>query len=176
MDEFIGKPVRSLQTILRGISFLDDSVPHVVPDGIFGQNTEDSLKAFQRSNALPQTGKADLETWNALRSAYKDYLIRRDAEALMPYFYFDQKIMPEEENDHMFLIRAMLIALSQIFDNVPFVEMNGIHGDDSVAAIKWFQNLNGITPSGIIDIPTWRLLAKTYRLALGNGAPENRKR
>ena len=35
-DFYIGKPIRSLQTMLRVIAAADEAIPQVVPDGIYG--------------------------------------------------------------------------------------------------------------------------------------------
>ena len=39
-DFYIGKPIRSLQTMLRVIAAADEAIPQVVPDGIYGPDTE----------------------------------------------------------------------------------------------------------------------------------------
>lgn len=46
-DFYIGKPIRSLQTMLRVIAAADEAIPQVVPDGIYGPDTEAAVTAFQ---------------------------------------------------------------------------------------------------------------------------------
>ena len=59
--------VYEIQTYIRNISRLDTQIPSLVPDGIYGTETAESITAFQRRHLLPQTGKVDFSTWNKLR-------------------------------------------------------------------------------------------------------------
>ena len=58
--------VYEIQSYIRNVSRLDGDIPSLVPDGIYGPETSESVTAFQRKHLLPQTGKADLATWNKL--------------------------------------------------------------------------------------------------------------
>ena len=69
-DFYIGKPIRSLQTMLRVIAAADEAIPQVVPDGIYGPDTEAAVTAFQARSGLPPTGEADQATWNRVVDAY----------------------------------------------------------------------------------------------------------
>ena len=48
-ESFVEQPVRSLQTMLRVISEDDARLPILVPDGIYGPTTMNSVTVFQRS-------------------------------------------------------------------------------------------------------------------------------
>ena len=39
-------------------------------DGHYGGNTARAVRIFQRKQGLPETGRTDRETWNALYDAY----------------------------------------------------------------------------------------------------------
>ena len=70
-DFYIGKPIRSLQTMLRAIAAEDEAIPQVVPDGIYGPvYPEAAVTAFQARSGLPPTGEADQATWNRVVDAY----------------------------------------------------------------------------------------------------------
>ena len=45
---FLGRPVRSLQTMLRVISRAIPEIPPVIPDGVYGQSTMRAVTALQR--------------------------------------------------------------------------------------------------------------------------------
>ncbi len=69
----VGKSDRSdlvliIQLMLREL--LDYDYEDLVPDGIFGDDTERAVLDFQKKNRLFETGAVDKETWNALASAY----------------------------------------------------------------------------------------------------------
>ena len=67
---YVGQPIRSLQTMLRTIAHADETLLKIVPDGIYGPNTVQAVREFQRQNALPVTGETDDATWNKLVAVY----------------------------------------------------------------------------------------------------------
>lgn len=71
---YVGMPIRTLQTMLRGISRLNTAIPPVIPDGIYGENTVTSVSAFQREFSLPVTGIVGEGTWNEIVRIYDDSL------------------------------------------------------------------------------------------------------
>ena len=77
-ESFIEQPIRSLQTMLRVIAEDDSRLPTVVPDGIYGPTTMNSITAFQRLYDLPITGIANQDTWERIVEIYENALIRID--------------------------------------------------------------------------------------------------
>ena len=67
---FLGRPVRSLQTMLRVISRAIPEIPPVIPDGVYGQSTMRAVTALQRYADLPVTGVVDQATWDKIVSMY----------------------------------------------------------------------------------------------------------
>ena len=62
--------IRMTQSFLLEISYVDEDLPHVSVDGIYGERTRRAIRIFQRKNGLPETGRTDRETWNLLYDAY----------------------------------------------------------------------------------------------------------
>ena len=73
----IGQPVRSLQTMLRTISFAYPFLPRLTPDGIFGERTLEAVMLFQREFFPPVTGQVNQATWDAIVSLYHQVVSRR---------------------------------------------------------------------------------------------------
>ena len=48
-ESFVAQPVRSLQTMLRVIAEADRTLPTVIPDGIYGQETITAVYAINIS-------------------------------------------------------------------------------------------------------------------------------
>jgi hypothetical protein len=65
-----GQKVRQLQEQLNGIAKGYPLVPKVTADGIYGQNTADSVKVFQQIFKLPETGEVDFKTWYKISEIY----------------------------------------------------------------------------------------------------------
>jgi len=65
-----GNDVRTIQNQLNSISTHYPSIPKLRADGIYGQQTAGSVKAFQRIFNMPQTGVVDFATWYRISHIY----------------------------------------------------------------------------------------------------------
>lgn len=65
-----GESVRQIQQQLNRIAENYPALPTLVPDGIFGTLTEESVRTFQRIFSLPITGVVDFATWYAISRIY----------------------------------------------------------------------------------------------------------
>ena len=110
---YIGKPVKSLQNMLRTIAQVENSQPTVVPDGVYGEQTVRAVSEFQRQHGIETTGITDFDTWQAIRDAYTDAIIEVDAAAPLEIILDRQQVfLPGSKNRHIFLVQAMLMALA----------------------------------------------------------------
>ncbi|MCI8514995.1 MAG: peptidoglycan-binding protein [Lachnospiraceae bacterium] len=58
-----GDKVRQMQEQLNAIASVYTAIPTLVPDGIFGERTQGSVREFQSVFGLPVTGVVDYRTW-----------------------------------------------------------------------------------------------------------------
>ena len=154
-EQYVGQPIRSLQTMLRTIAHADETLVRLVPDGIYGPNTVQAVREFQRQQELPVTGETDNATWDQIVAVYT-----RKSPAVLP-----------AAPVHLFLMQAMLQALGRFFVNAPAVRATGVHDAASVAAVRWLQKLSGLPQTGAIDQTTWAYLSGLYTLTTGTGDP-----
>ena len=118
-ESFINQPIRSLQTMLRVITEDDPRLPAVIPDGIYGEDTVTALTAFQRREGLPQTGIADLETWERVVKIYESAIIRIDrAEPLEIIMNAGEVFRLGSQNPYIRLLQSMLYHLSETHPNI----------------------------------------------------------
>lgn len=165
-ESFLGQPIRSLQTMLRVIAENDPSHVRIIPDGIYGPETMQAVSVFQRKHGLPVSGITDLDTWEAVVAAYEPALVEQDnAQHLSILLNPGQVIRRGERHPHLYLIQAMLLALSGIYESVPAPIVNGILDDATADAIASFQALSGLPMTGHLDKHTWKHLALQYPLA-----------
>lgn len=68
-----GTIVRQLQQYINVIADNVSSVPKVTVDGIYGDNTKNSVIAIQRANGLNPTGQVGPLTWNTITELYNFY-------------------------------------------------------------------------------------------------------
>ena len=169
-EEFVGQPIRSLQTMLRTIAQLDSSVLPAVPDGLYTADTMASVSSFQKRHGLPVTGITDLDTWYAVAAEYRRAIVELSpAEAVNPVFQPGQIIYIGERNSHLFMIHGMLQAIALYYPSLPSAPCGDLHDESSAEAVRWLQRRAGLEATGNITRETWRYLARLYRTAVGDG-------
>lgn len=162
-ETFIGRPVRSLQTMLRVISEDDGRLSTVVPDGIYGQTTMNAVSSFQRSNGLPTTGITDQTTWEAIVMAYEEALIRiGKAQPIEIVFEPGQIFRRGDHNPYLYLLQSMLTVLSQTAPTIGRPPHSGMIDDRTAEALAAFQILAGLPPTGELDRITWKYLVQHF--------------
>ena len=63
-------------------------------------------------------------------------------------------------------LQTMLRVLAERDDKYQTVIPDGIYGPSTMAAVTRFQNLHGISPTGVTDQGTWERIVGEYELAL----------
>lgn len=64
-------PVKSMQRYLRYISRYIFEISSVIPDGVYGEVTRDSVLSFQKYFGLKETGIIDFSTWEMIIFVYQ---------------------------------------------------------------------------------------------------------
>ena len=65
-----GQKVLQLQEQLNTVASEYYAIPSLTPDGIYGEATANSVRAFQSVFGLPQTGVTDFRTWYKISEIY----------------------------------------------------------------------------------------------------------
>ena len=165
LESFIAQPIRSLQTMLRVIAEDDATLPTLVPDGLYGQETINAVNAFQRRAALPATGIADQNTWDAVVEAYEDALIRVDKAAPIEIIMDPGQVYRlGESSPYLYLAQSMLLYLSRSNPSILPPPHNGVLDSPTSQALAGFQVLAGLEPTGELDKKTWKYLSKQFTL------------
>lgn len=126
-----GTDVEELQSRLRELGYMDELTGH------FGETTEAAVKKFQELNGLTVDGKVGSKTREALYSA--------DAKAnYMKY---------GEQSDEVKEYQERLKELGYL-TTTP----DGNYGADTTAAVKRFQELNGLIADGFLGYNTIKTL------------------
>lgn len=165
LESFVAQPIRSLQTMLRVIAEDDASLPTVVPDGIYGQETITAINAFQRRSGLPPTGVTDQTTWEAVVVAYDDALIRvGKATPIEIIMDPGQVYQLGDSSPYLYLLQSMLLYLSLLYPNIGTPPHNGVLDSPTSEALAGFQLLAGLPPTGELDKKTWKYLVNQFTL------------
>ena len=157
--------------MLRNISDMDPRVLPVIPDGDYGGNTYASVRSFQQAYGLQETGIADEPTWHAVTQTYTQLLPQWGSPAVIPIWSQGQTIQPGQFNYHMYLVQAMLAALSHFFPDIRQAAVSGTLDPATVQNLIWLQRASGLPENGALDTATWYYLGGLYRTMTGNGIP-----
>ena len=164
-ESFIGQPIRSLQTMLRVIAEYDGSIPTVVPDGIYGQETVRAVTVFQQMNGLEPTGITDQNTWEAILAQYEDAFISiHKAEPIEVVWDSNRIFLPGDSSPYLYLAQSMLVYLSKLDNTITTAAHTGILDGQTEKSLQDFQRLNGLPITGHLDKKTWKYLSKQFTL------------
>ena len=165
-ESFVEQPIRSLQTMLRVIAEDDRRIPTVVPDGIYGPTTTNSVTAFQRMYGLPATGITDQDTWEQIVFIYEQALIRVDQAAPIEVIMDPGEVYRlGDSNANIYLLQSILVQLSNDNPTITAPEHNGVFDEATSLAVSEFQLLAGLPVTGELDKITWYHLTKQFTLS-----------
>ncbi|MBR2021336.1 MAG: peptidoglycan-binding protein, partial [Clostridia bacterium] len=106
-----GNYVLLLQSLLDYISVFYPSVPNIEKDGIFGQNTEDAVRQFQKTFGLTETGIVTPLVWNALYQVYLN-IINSVTPVLPNQGFPGRDIRRGDSGENVKLMQTYLNAIS----------------------------------------------------------------
>ena len=149
--------------MLRVLAKDDNSLPTVIPDGIYGPSTMNAVSAFQRKYGLPVTGITDQRTWDHIYTYYEPALIRvGKAQPIEILLEPGQEFLPGDASPYIYLAQAMLTQLSQDHPTIDPTGLSGLMDTVTVSSLTAFQNLSDLTPNGVLDKITWKHLVLQF--------------
>ena len=163
-----GNSVVIIQESLNEIAGDYPLIPKIDPvDGVFGENTENAVIAFQRIFNLTPDGIVGRATWNKMIMLYVG--IRRLAELASEGqnyinidLQFPESITIGATGPRVSSAQYFLLIISNFDSRVPSVPVTGEYGQLTANAISAFQSAYNLPVTGIIDEATWNKLYDTY--------------
>ena len=137
-----GAAVEDVQHRLALISLLDESQV----DGVFGEQTEEAVRAFRQKAGLPDGVEVDERTWSALVDASYS-LGDRTLYLRMPYF-------------HGHDVRELQQALGAL--GFLSGHQDAIFGAHTEAAVRKFQSNMGLPSDGIVGAYTFAAIRNLH--------------
>ena len=165
-SRYVGRPVRSLQSMLHFISLSEPSIPLITESGSFDDATRDAVRAFQKLSGLPESGTADHETWDRIAQTY--HALKRAYSAPRSLDLFSDpkfSLLPGERSMRLCVVQAMFTALSRTlreFSPCPVTDgvLSGAAEQDTLR----LQHCGQLDETGRMDKQTWDLLVRLYDL------------
>lgn len=156
-----GPSVVTAQTMLNRISQSYPAIPKVNPvDGIFGAQTEASVRRFQEIFDLTADGIIGKATWYALVRYYVAVTRLAELRSQGQRFYANSWAAgdPIEQGDRGIKVehlQYMLSVLASFIPEIPDVTIDGIFGPATRNAVLAAQRRFGLPQTGIVNPLTW---------------------
>ena len=163
-----GDEVRTLQLRLNRISDNYPAIPKIaLPDGVFSFDTEDAVKVFQETFGLTPDGIVGNATWYKVLFLYNAVkrLNELNSEGITlsevtKQYAGESKL--GDSGDNIRNIQYFLSYLAEFYSEIPQIDIDGIFGSATETAVKAFQRIFELPVTGVVDLPTYDLLYRTY--------------
>lgn len=165
-----GNDVRTLQLQLNRINKNFPSVTSVgKADGVFGPETEKSVKAFQKTFNIAQDGVVGKVTWYKIKEIYN--AVKQLSELSSEGIKLEDVTPPYpvggvSKGDYGIAVQVVQYYISVIGyfnDAVPVIAVDGAYGNVTENAVKQFQQQYGLEVNGVVDAPTWSKMQEIYK-------------
>lgn len=160
--------VQLKQIQLNRISSNYPGIPKIAAaNGLFGADTEEAVRAFQRIFGLTVDGLIGPATWN--RISYLFNAVKRlselDSEGLSRAELpdrFEETVSLGSEGIEVRSIQYFLDVVAAFYDSVPRVSVTGQYDAATDEAVRAYQQTFGLPVDGVLDRDTWNSLYDTY--------------
>ena len=156
-----GPSVVTVQASLNRIAQSYPAIPKIpVVDGIFGSRTEAAVRKFQEIFNLTPDGIVGPATWYALVRIFVAVTRLAELRSQGQRFYANSWATtdPIEQGDTGIKVehlQYMLSVLSAYIPEIPPLNIDGIFGNATRAAVIAAQRRFGLPQTGIVDYDTW---------------------
>lgn len=156
-----GDSVSALQYYLAVVGAYYASVLPIQITGTFDADTAASVRSFQQTYGLPQTGIVDRRTWNDLYAAYSGILASEPPNDCVK-LYPNELLREGVTSENVRLLQQYLTYISQFDSNIQPVSDTGYFGPLTRAAVQAFQREYHLTPNGQVGAVTWDAINGVY--------------
>ena len=152
-----GIEVEYVHYFLDAIAFLDEDIPRLPTNSIYGNNTITMVRAFQEKYNLPVTGVFTYSDWTVLKNAYRNILNSFPQEykdyvnELYPDYFLTRGMMGEDVRR----FQKFLLAICQYDKSIPGVRVNGIFDELTENSVKKIQSEYDFDINGIVGPLLW---------------------
>lgn len=164
-----GASVSVIQTELNFISQSYPAIPKVYPvDGIFGEKTEKSVRAFQNVFNLTSDGIVGKGTWYKLVYLYTGLKRLSELNSQGQQIFGISLAYPDavslgDRGEKVTISQFILNIIRSFYSNLPAINIDGYYGEETKKAVEDFQRNNGLTVNGVINDQTWEIMYRQYK-------------
>ena len=167
MEEHITQrdAILNIQTYLRKLGYTGNGGIPVPLDSIYGSVTREAVAAFQRANGLLPTGTVNKITWDLLYSLYTDEIADElEARGIFPFpdVPKNYEVSVGTRSALVAVIQLLLDELEAKYDDFEDISIDGVYGETTAQAVRRFQEINMLSPTGTVNRETWNRLVREY--------------
>jgi peptidoglycan hydrolase-like protein with peptidoglycan-binding domain len=165
-----GTVVARVQNQLNRIRRSYPSIPETgTVDGIFGQKTEDAVKAFQEAFLLSPDGIVGKDTWYKMQYIYAAVMklanvhaegIRLEGEIPRE---FSRTLKLGDSGKDVNIVQFFINNIASYNPGVPSVTVTSSYTPETMAAVQDFQRYAGLPVTGEVDSKTYEELYNEYQ-------------
>lgn len=156
--------VYGLQYYLRWISLSNPAVPNVAFNGIFDEETENAVIAFQQQYGFAANGIVDDDVFETMFEVYRGIVDAAGAElspsGIPPFPGEVLKLGSEGENVRM--LQMFINAAAENFEQIPEIAVTGVFDENTRDAVYAAQALFEFPINGIVGPVLWDTLGIIY--------------
>ena len=174
-----GSDVETIQRQINRISNNYPAIPKIEPvDGVFGSETESSVKAFQRIFNLFTDGIVGKSTWYKMSGIYVGVKrlaeLESEGEKLESTGEYPGYLLKQgSTGDAVSQMQYFLNLVSQYYKEVPPINGDSIFGVSTLDSVIQFQKKFGLDVDGIVGKQTWDKIYSVYKdIINGSNKPE----
>ena len=164
----VGEAVAVVQTSLNRISQNYPAIPKIQPvTGIFGEDTEYSVRQFQRIFNLASDGVVGKATWYKLVYLYVGVtrlseLISEGQTFYKVQFQYPGVLREGDTGTEVQVLQYMLAVLAEFDEVIPPLTVDGVFGPSTANAVQSFQRQTDLLPDGVVGEATWDALYREF--------------
>ena len=173
-----GEEVRTIQTQLNRISKDYPSIPKIPQtDGVFGEKTEDAVRAFQEIFNLAVDGRIGKATWYKIKYIFVavSNLAELNSEGIrledIPK-QFVSDIKPGDRGNPVRVLQYYLSFIAAYNNAVSAPTIDGVFGQGTEGSVREFQREYGLSVTGIVNKETWEKLSDVYLGIINSNPPQ----
>ena len=173
----VGDYVRTVQIRLNRIAQNYPAIPKIVQtDGIFVEDTEAAVRAFQEIFNLTPDGVVGRATWYEIQAIYAGVkrLNELDSEGIRleeVTKQFPEVLREGDSGTGVLSLQYYLSFLAAYYNTIPAVSIDGTFGPATRAAVVDLQSTFGLVPDGVVGPETWETMYRAY-LGIVGTVPE----
>ena len=155
--------VKNLQYYLAVIGAYYEAVAPVSITGYYGNETENSVRSFQRVYGLEETGTVNRQVWIDIYRAYRGIIDAVPIDDSVDVILFQGRILKEGmSGEDVKRIQEYLTYINKSYPGIPAVNNTGYYGPLTRASVLAFQRQFGINQTGFVGAVTWNAIASLY--------------